>query len=80
MVSSREKTESSRKFLSQIDDFDQDVIIGNTASEMQENIMVNENTGDRKFTVGTSGKNLMTHENTVNVKTLGRCFNGNIDR
>ena len=42
--------------------------------------MVNEGTNDQDFTVGTTSNNLATNENTVNVKTLGRCFNETIDR
>ena len=42
--------------------------------------MVNEGTNDQDFTVGTTSNNLATSENTVNVKTLGRCFNETIDR
>ena len=52
MVSSRKKRQSNRRLLSQLDDFDQDVIIGNAGSERQENILVNEGTNDRDFTVG----------------------------
>ena len=73
MVSTRKKMQSNGRFLSQLDDFDQDIIIGNTTSDMQENTIVNEGTGDRDFTVGTSDNNLMTNENTVNVKILERC-------
>ena len=80
MVSTRKKRQSNRKLLSQIDDFHQDIIIGTTASERQENIKANEGTNYRDLTVGTSNKNLVTKENTVNVKTLERCFNGRIDR
>ena len=74
------RKESNRRLLSQLDEFDQDIIIVNTASERQENTIVNESTGDRAFTVGTSGNNLMTNETTVNVKTLESCFNERIDR
>ena len=42
--------------------------------------MVNEGTNDRDFTVCTSSDKLATNENTVNVKTLERCFNERIDR
>ena len=80
MVSTRKKRQSNRRLLSQLDDFDQDIIIGNAVSERQENTIVNQGTGDRDFTVGTSGKNLMVNENTVNVKTLERRFNERIDR
>ena len=80
MASTRNKRLSNRRLVSHLDDFDGDVIIGNTAGETQENIVVNEGTNDRDFTVGTSSDNLVTNENTVNVKTLERCFNERIDR
>ena len=73
MVSTRKKRESNRRLLGQIDDYDQDFIFGNAASERQENTMVNEGTNDRDFIVGTSSNNSATNENAVNVKTLDRC-------
>ena len=57
MVSTRKKKQSNRRLLSQLDDFDQDMIIGNITSERQENIVVDEGTNDRDFTVGTSSNN-----------------------
>ena len=80
MVSTRKKRQSSRRLLSQLHDFDQDMIIGNAASESQENIVVNKGTNDRDFTVSTSSNNTAVNESTVNVKTLERCFNERIDR
>ena len=56
------------------------MVIGNAASERQENTVVSEGTNDRDFTVGTSSNNMVIIENTVNVKTLERCFNERIDR
>ena len=80
MVSTRKKKQSNRRLLSQLDDFDQDMIIGNTVSERQENVVVNEGTNDQDFTVGTSSNNSVGIGNTMNVKTLERCFNERIDR
>ena len=80
MVSSRKKRQSNRRLLSHLDDFDQDMVIGNAASERQEKVVVNEGTNDRDFTVGISSKNSVTNENAKNVKTLERCFNETIDR
>ena len=74
MLSTCEKRQSNRKLLSQLDDNDQDYIIGNVASERQENNRVNEGTNDRYSTVGTSSKNSAANENAVNVKTLERFF------
>ena len=80
MVSTRKKRQSNRRLLSQLDDFYQDVIIGNAASERQENVVVNEGTNDLDFTVSISNNNTALNESTVNVKTLERCFNERIDR
>ena len=74
------KRQSNRRLPSQLVDFDQDINIGNTVSEKQESTIVNESTSDRNFTVGTSQKNLVTNEKTVNVKILERCFNERIDK
>ena len=80
MVSTRKKRQSNRRFFSQLDDFDQDIIIGNAASDRQQNLVVNEGTVDREFTVKSTGSYLTTNENLVNAKTLERCFNEKIDR
>ena len=80
MVSTRKKRQSSRRLLSQLDDFDQDMIIGNTSSERQENVLDNKCTNDRDFTVSNSSNNTAVNESAVNVKTLERCFNERIDR
>ena len=80
MVSTRKKRQSNRKLFSQLDDFDQDMIIGNAASERQENTVVNEGTSDRDFTVGTSNDSSIVNGNARSVKTLERCFNERIDR
>ena len=80
MVSTRKKRQSNKRLLSQLDDFDQDMIIGNAVSERQENAVVNEGTNDRDFTVSTSNNGSVVNESTVNVKTLERCFNEKTDR
>ena len=80
MVSTRKKRQSNKRLLSQLDDFDQDMIIGNTANARQESVEVNEGTNDRDFTVGTSNVSSLINENVLNVKTLERCFNEKIHR
>ena len=80
MVSTRKKRQSNRRLLSQLDDFDRDMIIGNAASERQENIVVNEGTNDQDFTVGTSNDSSTVNGNVMSVKTLGSCFNERTDR
>ena len=80
MVSTRKKRQSNKRILSQLDDFDQDMIIGNAANERQENVVVNEGTNDRDFTISNSSNNTTINESAVNVKTLERCFNERIDR
>ena len=80
MVSIRKKRQSSKRLLSQLDDFDQDMIIGNTVSESQGNDVVNEGTNDRDFTIGTSNNVLVINGNAKSMKTLERCFNERIHR
>ena len=80
MVSTRKKTQSNRRLLSQLDDFDQDFVTGNNASEKRENIPINEGTSDRDFTVDISGKNLVFSETTVKVKAFEWCFVERIER
>ena len=74
------KDSQNRRLLSQLDDFDQDLIFGNTASERQENIVISEDTTDRNLTVGNSSINTAIYESMVNVKILERRFNERIDR
>ena len=80
MVSTRKKRQSNKRLLSQIDKFDQDMIIGNTVRESQENAVVNEGTNDRDFTVSTSNYDSVIIGNVMSMKTLERCFNERIDR
>ena len=80
MVSTRKKRQSSRKLLSQLDDFDRDMIIGNAFSERQENTVVNEGTNDRDFTVSTSDNDSVINGSAMSVKTLERRFNERIGR
>ena len=80
MVSTRKKRQSSRRVLSQLDDFDQDMIIANTSSAREENVVVNDGTDDRDFTVGTSNNDPVVNGNAISVKTLEWCFNERIDR
>ena len=80
MVSTRKKRQSNKRLLSQLDDLDQDLIIGNATSERQENVVVNEGTNDQGFTGDASNISPIANENASNVKTLERCFNERIDR
>ena len=80
MVSTSKTRQSNRRLLSQLEDFDQDVIIGHAACERPENIEVSEGTNDQDFTIGTTGKNITINESAMNVKTSERRFNERIDR
>ena len=80
MVSTRKKKQSNRRLLSQLEDFDQDMVIENAAIERQGNIVVEKGTNYRDFNAGTTSNNTAINESTVNVKTLERCFNERIDR
>ena len=80
MVSTRKKTQSNKRLLSHLDDFDQDMIIGNDVSERQESVVVNKSTDDRDFTVGTSNNDSVVNGNAMSVKFLEGCFHERIDR
>ena len=80
MVSTRKKRQSNKRHLSQLYDFDRDMVIGNAANERQENFVVNEGTNDQDLTVGTSNVSSVVNESAMNVKALERCFNEMIDR
>ena len=80
MVSTQKKRQSNKRLLSHLDDFDPEIVIGSTTGERQENVVVNEGTNDRDFTVGTSNDSSIVNGNAMNVKTLERCFNEKIDR
>ena len=80
MVSTHMKRQANKRLLSQLDDFDQDIVIGAAARERQENIVANESTNDQDFTAGTSSSSTAINESMVNVKTSERCFNERIDR
>ena len=80
MVSTRKKRQPNRRLLNQLDDFDQDINIGNTVSDRQKNATVNKGTGDQEFTVGNLEINFTVNEKVVNAKTLEGCFNERIDR
>ena len=74
MVSTRKERQSNRRLLTQLDDFDEDLNIGNTMSDRQENTTVNESTAKREYTVGNSDGATAVNENVVNLETLERCF------
>ena len=80
MVSTRQKRQSNGRFHSQIDDFDQDIIIGNSLSDRHKNSIVNGGTGDQKFTVDNPGSILAADDILVKVKNLEWCFNERVDR
>ena len=72
MVSARKKRQSKRRLISQLDDFDRDIIIGKAAGDRLENVVVNEGKVDREFTADATCSNLTDNEKLVNVRTLER--------
>ena len=80
MVSTCKKRQSNRTLFRQLDDFDHDIVIGNTMSDRQEIVAVNEGTADQEFTINNFVSNSAANETSVNVKTLARCLNERIDR
>ena len=66
--------QSHKRPPSQLDDFDQEVIIGNTANGRQQTVVDNESTVEQEFTVNDNGSSLAANEILVHVKTLEICF------
>ena len=52
----------------------------NKNSSVHFDIVVNEGTNDRDFTVGTSSNGTAINESMMSVKTLESCFNERIER
>ena len=80
MVSTRKKRQSNKRLLSRLDDFDQDINIGNTVRESQENAVLSEGPNDRDFTLGTSNDDTVINGKVMSMKTLEKCLNERIDR
>ena len=53
MVSTPMKRQQNRRLLSQLDDLDQDVNIGDGASSGTQNVVVNSGPVDKEFTVNS---------------------------
>ena len=79
MVSTRKKRQSNRRILSQLDDVDHNVIIGNAMNNRRRKTTVNEGTADQEVTVGNYDTSPAVKEIAENVKTLETCFNEKID-
>ena len=80
MVSARKKKQSNRKLLSQLNNFDRKIIIGNAVSDRQQNVAGNERTIGRVLTASDDYSYLAANENVINVQTLERCLNERNDR
>ena len=72
MVPSRKKRPLKRRLFCQLEDFGQGIIIGNTMSDSQGNVLLKANTVGQEFSVNISGINLATNEKPV--KILETCF------
>ena len=80
MVSTHKKRQSNRQLLSQLDNFDQDIVIGNAMNNRKENTTKNKGTVDQEITVGNSDSSPAVNENVVNAKTLESFFIERIDK
>ena len=69
MFSSRRKGQPNQEIVSQLDDFDEDAMIGNAASSRQQNVVINEGTVYQEFTVKITGSNLTTNESSFKIQT-----------
>ena len=65
---------------SQLDDIDRDVIIGDSATRGNQNVMVSNGPVDREFIFKIMGGFSTTIENMVSGQRLEKCFNEEVDR
>ena len=70
MFSTRKKRRQNGWLLSQLDDFDQDVIFGDTASSKRQTVKVNSGPSDNQLAVNNNVSISVTNENTMEVRTL----------
>ena len=71
---------SKRRFLSQLENPDRDIIIERQHSKRQaENVVVKEDAVDHELTADNSCSNLPSNKTLVYVKTLEKCFKERID-
>ena len=80
MLSTGKQKESNRRFPSQLDEFDRNIIFGNAVSNWRKIVVVKESTADQKLTANDTSSNLSAKEHSVNVKTCESCFNERIDK
>ena len=66
-------------FFGQLDDFDQDVNIGEAVNIEGQNVIIS-GSADHKFTANISANISVTNEKTVDVRTYEKCFTDRIDR
>ena len=72
MISCGKKRQQNGRFLSQLDDFDRDLNIGDPVRSERENVIVNDSLADPEF-IGISKDSLeVPNENTVDVQALER--------
>ena len=80
MVSTRKKKLSNRKLFGQLDDFDQDIIIGNAANCGQQDVVRNDGTTDQNFNVIIVAVFLQPMRMRLMFKLWNECSNERIDR
>ena len=72
MVSTRRKRQSTRRLLSQLDDFDRDIKIETAASDRQQNVVVNEGTVNQEFIDNNTGSQFDNQWDFVESADLGK--------
>ena len=51
MVATRKIRQTNRRFFGQLDNFDEDIVFGNTESDRQKNATVTEGSGDQELII-----------------------------
>ena len=76
MVSLEKSGSKAENFLllSQLHDFDQEVIIGDAVRCRKQNVMVSSGPVDKKFIADNNEDDAIANESTMNVQTLQKCL------
>ena len=79
MVSTGKERQRNRRLLIHLNDFDQDIFVGDAVSSERQNVVVSGGLAYHEFTVSDDVSNSITKGNTVIVQTLEKCLTDSID-
>ena len=80
LLSTRKKNQQSKRLLSQSDDFDQDVFIGDTVSSGRQDSVLHNRQSDWELTINNNNSPSIANENAMDVQMLEKNITDGITR